>query len=97
MPVSPAHFPRLAKASVESELDFAPRVGLEHLHPVPLSFNDGRTLDWGPDPSQEEGNERKWPISMHKRKRERHQSTPGKEVLDRQVARWNGAYISASE
>ncbi|KAI0034173.1 hypothetical protein K488DRAFT_69356 [Vararia minispora EC-137] len=61
-------FPRIARASTESELDFSPAVGFHRLHPVPISFNDGHTLDWGWSEPPEEPSERKWPIPIPKRK-----------------------------
>jgi hypothetical protein len=81
---------------MESELDFSPSVGIHHLHPVPISFNDGHTLDWGTSDFAEEPTEKsKWHMPIPKRKwRDKQPQTPGKEVLERQQVRWQGVYCA---
>ncbi|KAI0003652.1 hypothetical protein BJV74DRAFT_881493 [Russula compacta] len=77
---------RIAKPSLESELDFSPSVGIDRLHPVPTSTDDGATLDWGGALSEEDKSDRKWSLSLTKRK---HKDKPlpalSKEVLERQA------------
>lgn len=76
---------------MESELDFGPSVGIDRLHPVPTSVDDGATLDWGGIPSEEDKTDRKWPLSITKR---RHKDKPlpvlSKDALERQEAAFSG-------
>ncbi|KAF8506723.1 hypothetical protein F5888DRAFT_1644778 [Russula emetica] len=78
---------RIAKPSLESELDFSPSVGIDRLHPVPTSTDDGATLDWGGTFSEEDKSDRKWSLSLTKRKpKDRPFPTLSRDVLDRQEA-----------
>jgi hypothetical protein len=52
-----------------SEIDFSPSTGgVVPLHPVPSSSNHGETLDWTGSQSDDEKSERRWPLSITKRK-----------------------------
>jgi hypothetical protein len=57
---------------MESEIDFSPSIGVVGmavpLHPVPSSSNNGTTLDWSKPSSEDEKSERRWTLSMSKRK-----------------------------
>ncbi|KAI0319760.1 hypothetical protein OF83DRAFT_1169904 [Amylostereum chailletii] len=76
---------RLAKPSLESELDFRPSVGADYLHPVPLSFNQGASLDWSISHPEDDKADKKWPISMPKRRtREKQPMIVDKDVLEKQ-------------
>ncbi|KAH8997325.1 hypothetical protein EDB92DRAFT_2052299 [Lactarius akahatsu] len=78
---------RIANPSLESELDFSPSVGIDRLHPVPTSVDDGATLDWGGTLSEEDKTDRKWSLSITKR---RHKDKPlpvlSKDTLEKQEA-----------
>ncbi|KAF8913091.1 hypothetical protein CPB84DRAFT_1670496 [Gymnopilus junonius] len=55
-------FPRSAKSSASSDVDFSPSTGvydLSHAHPVPFSVDNGRTLDWTSSSHSEDG-DRRW-------------------------------------
>lgn len=60
-------FPRQTELPGDSEVDFSPSVGTAPLHPVPSSSNGGATLDWA-IPPPEDARERRWSISITKRK-----------------------------
>ncbi|KAA1468019.1 hypothetical protein DENSPDRAFT_927033 [Dentipellis sp. KUC8613] len=66
-PASPINT-RLKRRSAESEVDFSPSVGIDRSHPVPTLLDDGRTLDWGAPPSEDEKPDKKWSLSIPKRK-----------------------------
>ncbi|KAF9040472.1 hypothetical protein BDZ89DRAFT_1156684 [Hymenopellis radicata] len=69
-PTSLTSFPPKT-TSHSSEIDFSPSTGTNTrvgLHPVPTSIDDGLTLDWSTPSSEEERSERKWTISVSKRK-----------------------------
>ncbi|KAK0466458.1 uncharacterized protein EV420DRAFT_1511717 [Desarmillaria tabescens] len=72
-PVSPSsHRPHFAGATYASEIDFSPstgstRVSVE-LHPIPASADNGSTLDWSGSNQGEDRVERRWTLSMSKRK-----------------------------
>jgi hypothetical protein len=52
-----------------SEIDFSPSTGdIVRLHPVPSSSDHGVTLDWTGSLSDDEKSERRWPLSITKRK-----------------------------
>jgi hypothetical protein len=83
--------PRIAKPSLESELDFSPSVGIDRLHPVPTSTDDGATLDWTGTLSEEDKSDRKWSLSMTKRKpKEKLLPALSKDALERQVVSFSG-------
>jgi hypothetical protein len=72
-------------------LDFSPSVGIDHLHPVPTSTDDGATLDWGGTLSEEDKSDRKWPLSLTKRKpKDKPSPSLSRDALDRQVAAFSG-------
>lgn len=52
----------------ESEVDFSPSVGTSAGHPVPRSTDDGATLDWSGEKSADEKLDRRWTLSIAKRK-----------------------------
>jgi hypothetical protein len=60
---------------------------------VPTSVDDGATLDWGGTLSEEDKTDRKWPLSITKR---RHKDKPlpvlSKDTLDRQEAAFSGKF-----
>lgn len=59
----------LSVAGHTSEIDFSPSTGgIVPLHPVPSSSNHGETLDWTGSQSDDEKSERRWPLSITKRK-----------------------------
>jgi hypothetical protein len=59
----------LSEAGHTSEIDFSPSTGgIVPLHPVPSSSNHGETLDWTGSQSDDEKSERRWPLSITKRK-----------------------------
>ncbi|KAH9954401.1 hypothetical protein BC827DRAFT_1272640 [Russula dissimulans] len=83
-PLNPSA-PRIAKPSLESELDFSPSVGIDRLHPVPTSTDAGGTLDWGGTLFEEDKSDKKWPLSLTKRKpKDRTFPALSKDVLERQ-------------
>jgi hypothetical protein len=83
--------PRIAKPSLESELDFSPSVGIDRLHPVPTSTDDGATLDWTGTLSEEDKPDKKWSLSMTKRKpKEKPFPSLSKDVLEKQEASFSG-------
>ena len=72
-------------------MDFSPSVGIDHLHPVPTSTDDGATLDWGGTLSEEDKSDRKWPLSLTKRKpKDKPLPALSRDALDRQVAAFSG-------
>jgi hypothetical protein len=82
---------RIAKPSLESELDFSPSVGIDRLHPVPTSTDDGATLDWGGTLFEEEKTEKKWSLSLPKRKpKDKPSSALSKDALERQELAFSG-------
>jgi hypothetical protein len=52
----------------ESEVDFRPSVSATASHPVPRSTDDGVTLDWSGDKLSDEKLDRRWSLSITKRK-----------------------------
>lgn len=94
MPPLNPQAPRIAKPSLESDLDFSPSVGIDRLHPVPTSVDDGATLDWGGTLSEEDKPDRKWPLSITMR---RHKDKPlpvlSKDSLERQEAAFSGKVL----
>jgi hypothetical protein len=72
-------------------LDFSPSVGIDRLHPVPTSTDDGATLDWGGSFSEEDKSDRKWSLSLTKRKpKDKPFPTLARDVLERQEAAFSG-------
>jgi hypothetical protein len=56
----------------EAEVDFRPSIGVfsstAPVHPIPTSLNNGATLDWSGVPSNDGKGERRWTLSITKRK-----------------------------
>ena len=65
---------------------------------MPTSTDDGATLDWGGNLSEEDKSDRKWSLSLTKRKpKDKPFPTLSREVLERQEATFSGnAYVSYS-
>jgi hypothetical protein len=59
--------PSPRKASVTSDIDFSPSIGVSSIHPVPASLDNGATLDWSGF-AFDERSERRWHLSTTKRK-----------------------------
>jgi hypothetical protein len=82
---------RIAKPSLDSELDFSPSVGIDRLHPVPTSTDDGATLDWGGTLSEEDKADKKWSLSLTKRKaKDKPSPALSKDTLEKQEAAFSG-------
>ncbi|TFY57248.1 hypothetical protein EVJ58_g7137 [Rhodofomes roseus] len=75
--------PSSATGSVDSEVDFSPSVGTVPLHPVPLSANDGATLDWAGSASEDDKDKR-WPLHLPKRKRDKSSAASSRAVVEKQ-------------
>lgn len=72
-PVSPSsHGPPFVGGTYASEIDFSPSTGNTRAnvesHPIPISVDNGSTLDWGGSNQGEDRTERRWTLSMSKRK-----------------------------
>ncbi|KAG7452358.1 uncharacterized protein BT62DRAFT_299890 [Guyanagaster necrorhizus] len=72
-PVSPSSYGSpFAGVTHPSEIDFSPSTGNAHVnvepHPIPTSVDNGSTLDWGGSNQGEDRTERRWTLSMSKRK-----------------------------
>lgn len=72
-----------------TEVDFSPSVRPEPAHPVPLSFNDGATLDWGTMPSDDDKSDRKWPLHLRRKHKARGGAEPVVEQQDSLYAGWS--------
>ncbi|KAI0275041.1 hypothetical protein BC834DRAFT_27429 [Gloeopeniophorella convolvens] len=85
-PINP-QVSRIAKPSLESELDFSPSVGIDRLHPVPMSADDGATLDWGGTLSEDDKADRRWTLSITKRRfKDKPSPMLSKDALEKQEA-----------
>lgn len=72
-------------------MDFSPSVGIDRLHPVPTSTDDGAILDWGVTHSEEDKSDRKWPLSLTKRKPKDKPFPPlSRDALEKQEAAFIG-------
>jgi len=72
-------------------LDFSPSVGIDRLHPVPTSTDDGATLDWGGTLSEEDKADKKWSLSLTKRKaKDKPSPALSKDTLEKQEAAFSG-------
>ncbi|KAH9858039.1 hypothetical protein C2E23DRAFT_899584 [Lenzites betulinus] len=78
-------FPRQTELPGDSEVDFSPAVGTTSLHPVPSSLNGGITLDWSVPPP-DEARERRWSISITKRKGKEPSFAASKESVEKQLS-----------
>ncbi|KAI0655228.1 hypothetical protein C8Q70DRAFT_1022597 [Cubamyces menziesii] len=76
-------FQRQPGLSGDSEVDFSPATGPTPLHPVPSSSNGGATLDWSL-PAAEDSRERRWSISITKRKGKELSLGTNKEIIEKQ-------------
>jgi len=79
----------------ESQVDFRPSVGLNKLHPVPLSTNEGHTLDWGSSADDEKPDKR-WSISIPKRRPKDRTINVSKEFVEGQAVMYSGMYTGRS-
>ncbi|KAH9937313.1 uncharacterized protein B0H18DRAFT_1113170 [Fomitopsis serialis] len=75
--------PSSGTGSIDSEVDFSPSVGTVPPHPVPLSANDGATLDWAGSASEDDRDKR-WPLHLHRRKRDRFTAASSRAVVEKQ-------------
>jgi len=72
-------------------LDFSPSVGIDRLHPVPTSTDDGATLDWGGTLSEEDKADKKWTLSLTKRRRkDNHSPVLSRDAVERQEVTFSG-------
>ncbi|KAH9950886.1 hypothetical protein B0H21DRAFT_776303 [Amylocystis lapponica] len=70
---------------LESEVDFSPSIGTIPLHPVPASADNGATLDWTGSASEDEKSEKRWPLSLSKRKlKDRYSLPSSRTVVEKQ-------------
>ena len=82
-------FQRQPGLSGDSEVDFSPATGPTPLHPVPSSSNGGATLDWSL-PAAEDSRERRWSISITKRKGKELSLGTNKEIIEKQESLYAG-------
>ncbi|KAI0778335.1 hypothetical protein BD413DRAFT_601117 [Trametes elegans] len=75
--------PRQAGLPGDSEIDFSPSTGTAPVHPIPSSSNGGATLDWTAA-SPEEGRERRWSLTITKRKGKEPSLGSHKDVVEKQ-------------
>ncbi|KAI0361454.1 hypothetical protein OH77DRAFT_1417714 [Trametes cingulata] len=80
---NPPPFPRQPALPGDSEVDFSPSTGTAPLHPVPSSSDGGATLDWSVPPA-EEVRERRWSLSLTKRKGKEASLPSSKGVVEKQ-------------
>ncbi|KAI0375149.1 hypothetical protein BV20DRAFT_985495 [Pilatotrama ljubarskyi] len=80
---NPTSFPRQPVLPGDSEVDFSPSTGMAPLHPVPSSSDGGATLDWSVPPT-EEVRERRWSLSLTKRKGKETSLPASKGVVEKQ-------------
>ncbi|KAI0639561.1 hypothetical protein C8Q77DRAFT_1045434 [Trametes polyzona] len=78
-------FPRQTQLPGDSEVDFSPSIGNVPLHPVPSSSNGGATLDWAFSPP-EEVRERRWSITITKRKGKEPPVPSSRDLVEKQEA-----------
>lgn len=89
---APASIPK--PPAVGTEVDFSPSVRPAPEHPVPISFNEGATLDWGSILSDDEkGGDRKW---LHLRKRHKDKARAGEPVVEQQDSVYTGMYFAGA-
>ncbi|OCH86045.1 hypothetical protein OBBRIDRAFT_761963 [Obba rivulosa] len=75
----------LGDQSADSEIDFSPSVGTIPLHPVPSSSNGGATLDWTGSTSEDEKSDKKWSLSVTKRRHKgKHSASTSRTVVEKQ-------------
>lgn len=81
-----------SESLVDQDVDFSPSTGKIPMHPIPMSANDGATLDWSGAQSDEEKRERKW--SMHlprKSSKDKHTSpVTHKGIIEKQASLYSG-------
>ncbi|KAJ8516133.1 hypothetical protein ONZ45_g6520 [Pleurotus djamor] len=69
---SPSPSPQRRPILTNSEVDFGPSTVASNTpvtpHPVPSSIDDGDTLDWAGDASDDEKSDKRWSLSIHRRK-----------------------------
>lgn len=80
-------------APSDADVDFSPSVRPEPVHPVPISFNDGATLDWGSMLSDDEKpDHRKWPL--HLRKKQKDKIRGNEPVVEQQDSVYTGLLLT---
>ena len=84
--------PSSGTGSIDSEVDFSPSVGTVPLHPVPLSANDGATLDWAGSASDEDRDKR-WQLHLPMRRRDKSSVASTKAVVEKQETLYTGNAI----
>ncbi|ETW87054.1 hypothetical protein HETIRDRAFT_377792 [Heterobasidion irregulare TC 32-1] len=85
----PALSSRLNGPSLESEIDFSPSVGNEIVvgaHPVPMSSNDGTTLDWAGSYSEDEKPDKRWSLRSKRKPKDKGTGNSSKDVVEKQKA-----------
>lgn len=98
VPLSPVSSPlRKASTSTSSEVDFSPSTRRPQiqpcLHPVPSSLDNGLTLDWGCSTFDEEKADRRWPISV--RRKDKDKLPPLELMQDQQEKNHRGSLVHA--
>lgn len=88
-PIPSSTAPSSGTGSIDSEVDFSPSVGTVPLHPVPLSANDGATLDWAGSASEDDRDKR-WPLHLPKRRRDRPSAASSRAVVEKQETLYAG-------
>lgn len=74
-------------------IDFSPSVGATPLHPVPSSSNDGTTLDWSGDASDDDRRERKWSMPLSRKAPKDKPSPLGRKgVVEKQESLYAGTH-----
>lgn len=81
--------PSSGTGSIDSEVDFSPSVGTAPLHPVPLSANEGATLDWAGSASEDDRDKR-WPLHLPKRRRDKQSAASSRAVVEKQETLYAG-------
>lgn len=89
----PALSSRLNGPSLESEIDFSPSVGNDTMvgaHPVPMSSNDGTTLDWAGSHSEDEKPDKRWSLRSKRKPKDKGTGNSSKDVVEKQKALYAG-------
>jgi hypothetical protein len=84
-----------ALSAGESEVDFRPSVSVTVSHPVPRSIDDGATLDWSGSKLSDEKFDRRWSLSIARRKpKERSTSAFDKPFAENQGQAYTGVCVN---
>ncbi len=94
-PVSPSsQGPPFVGGTYASEIDFSPSTGNTRAtvesHPIPISVDNGSTLDWGGSNQGEDRTERRWTLSMSKRKGKEKEPPVSVNALEAQESQYAG-------